>query len=94
MGKNLMKKCSKEWDNTNENIEDFKCDYCSVSSTKKVTLNKHMNTRNEEKYCHETDSTFILCLGLEELAQEYKDYFKRYGFTREEAQHVENMVQK
>ena len=30
----------------------------------------------------------------EELAQEYKDYFKRYGYTREEAQHVENMVQK
>ena len=53
-----------------------------------------MNTRNEEKYCHETDFTFIFHLGQEELAQEYQDYFKRYGNTREEAQHVENMVQK
>ena len=53
-----------------------------------------MNTKHEEKYCHETVSTFIFRLGLEELAEEYKDYFKRYGYTREEAQHVENMVQK
>ena len=52
-----------------------------------------MNTKHEKKKYHETVSTFIFRFGLEELAQEYKDYFKIYGYTREEAQHVENMVQ-
>ena len=58
------------------------------------TLKKHINTKHGDTHCVESVSTFIFRLGLEDLAQEYKDYFKRFSFTRAEAQHVEKMVQK
>ena len=85
---------SKESNIAQEKVVDFKCDFCSFITTKKIIFNKHMNTKHGDVYRHETVSTFIFRLGLEELAEEYKDYFKRYGYTRSEADHVEKMVSK
>ena len=49
----------------------------------------NINTRHGEINI-ETVSTFIFCLGLKDFAQDYKNYFKRYG----EVQHGEKMVEK
>ena len=46
-----------------------------------------MNTR---QWDIETVSPSIFRFGLEDFAQDYKDYFERYG----EAQHGEKMVEK
>ena len=77
-----------------EVVRSFDCDLCSFTSTWKVTLNKHLNTNHGNINTIETLSTFIFCLGLEEYAQEYKNHFERYRYTRGEAQHVEKMVRK
>ena len=81
-----------ESDDAQEKAAGFNCDYCSFIFTKKITLNKHMNTKHGDICCQETVSTFIFRLGLEKAAQEYKYYFRRYGYTRAEAHHVEKMV--
>ena len=50
---------------------------------------KNMNTRQGD-ICIETIFTLIFRLGLEDFAQDYKEYFKRYG----EVQHGDKMVEK
>ena len=57
-------------------------------------MNTHMNTKHGDNNCRETLSNFIFRLELEEYAEEYKDHFKRYSYTRGEAQHVEKMIEK
>ena len=57
-------------------------------------MNKHINTYHGNINSIETASTFIFRLGLDEFAEEYKNHFERYGYTRKEAQHVEKMVEK
>ena len=37
--------------------------------------------KHRESYNSETVSSFIYRLGLENLAEEYSAYFKRYGFN-------------
>ena len=63
----------------------------SFTSAKKITMNTHINIKHGCINSVETVSTFIFRLGLEEFAQVYKDYIKRYGYNREEAQHVEKV---
>ena len=77
-----------------EVVESFNCDNCSFTSNKKLTMSKHVNTHHGNNSFIETVSNFIFRLALEEYAQEYKDHFKKYGYTREEAQHVEKMIYK
>ena len=57
-----------------------------------MTLKKHMNTKLVEISYTESLSSFIYRLGLEKLANEYKDYFDWHGFNRKEAVHVEKMI--
>ena len=73
IGINEKSTYSQESDDAQEKTVSFKCDYCSCISTNKITLNKHIHTKHGDKCCHEKVSTFICRLGLEELAQEYKD---------------------
>ena len=52
---------------------------------------KYFNTKRDG--WNKTLSMFIFRLGLEEYAKEYKAYFTRYGFTSNESEHVEKMVE-
>ena len=72
--------------------EVFTCNQCDFKTSKKITLTKHINTKHEEGSYSETISSFIYRLELESFAREYRGHFKRYGFNRGEAFHVEKMV--
>ena len=67
-----------------DEVRNFDCELCCFTSTRKLTMNKHMNTKRGDNNFIETLSNFIFRLELEEYAEEYKDHFKRYGFTRGE----------
>ena len=79
-------------ENTKELEEVFTCNQCNLKTSKKITLTKHINTKHEEELYSETISSLIYCLELESFAREYRGHFKRYGFNRGEAFHVEKMV--
>ena len=57
-----------------------------------MTLKKHINMKHGELSFSETVSSFIYRLEVEDLAEEYRAYFKRYGFNIGEAYHVEKMI--
>ena len=70
----------------------FKCDQCNFQASQKMTLKKHINMKHSESSINETVSSFIYRLELDNLAEEYRAYFKRYGFNIGEAYHVEKMI--
>ena len=99
-GQYLHKKGQKEnstqghqYKDVEEPVDSFKCEHWSFKSTRMITLKKHITTKHEDTSIMESVSTFIFRLGLEDFAHEYEEYFKRYGFTRGEAQHVEKFFE-
>ena len=57
-----------------------------------MTLKKHIHTEHDESSYTESISAFIYRLELEEFAEDYREYFGRYGFNWGEASHVEKMI--
>ena len=57
-----------------------------------MTLKKHINIKHQEISYSETFTSYIFCLKLEKFTEEYRKYFKRYGFNRGEACHVEKII--
>ena len=57
-----------------------------------MTLKKHINMKHSKSSFSETVSSFIYRLELDNLGEEYRAYFKRYGFNIGEAYHVEKMI--
>ena len=51
-----------------------------------------MNIKQKENLFSETISSFINRLELDQ--QGYREYFKKLGFNREEAGHMEKMVER
>ena len=72
--------------------ESFKCDHCSFKCGRKNTLIKHINTKHSGFSSLNPISSFIFRNGLEEFSEEYKFYFNKFGFSREEEDHVEKVI--
>ena len=72
----------------------FNCDQCSFKTLHKMTLEKYVKIKHKENLFSETISSFISRLELEHLSKAYREYFKRHGFNREEAGHMEKMVER
>ena len=70
------------------------CEQCSFKTSQKKTLENHVKVKHEDTSFRETISSFINRLELEHLSKGYKEYFKRHGFNREEAGHMEKMIQR
>ena len=51
-----------------------------------------MNTKIRSFDDLDSVSKFIFRLGLEDFAESYQIYFKKYGFSVEEEDHVEKMI--
>ena len=79
---------------SNKEGESFKCDHCSYKCQRKNTLTKHINTKHSGLSGLNPISNFIFRngLGLEEFSEEYTFYFNKFGFSREEEDHVEKMI--
>ena len=74
-------------------ISQDKCYTCDLSHFKcdnKITLKKHTNTKHRECSIEEAIRNFIYHLGLEDLSEEYKLYFYKYGFDKKETDYVED----
>ena len=72
----------------------FNCDQCSFKTSHKMTLENHVKIKHKENLFSETISFFINCLELEHLSKGYMEDFKRHGFNKEEAGHMEKMIQR